>query len=260
MLLALWEHGTAGIAEERDGLRAFFDDEVTADSVCAVAGLYGATEPRAEPACEPSFERENWDPILIRKRFYVAPPWVTTAVPAGRLRLEIDAATAFGTGRHETTQLCLEALDLYLTAGSTVIDVGCGSGILSLAAKLLGARRVFSCDIHADALENAGRHVSTPLFIGSADALETECADLVLANISAAVLDRLAYDLKRITKPKGLVVASGFIREKLPECYSPKWAFERGEWLCWVCRPSGVRVSSREHAREGLSHVAEWWL
>ncbi len=260
LLLALWESATTGIVEEQDGFRAYFPDEIKPADILSSLSSFKGVGIRIESEIAVPFDRSNWDPILIGDRFYVAPPWLTAAPLPGRIKLEIDAATAFGTGRHETTQLCLNAIDRTLRPGFTIADIGCGSGILSLAAKLLGAGKVFSCDIQQDAVATAARHLSTPLFVGSADSLADNVADLVFANISAAVLDCLAFDLKRITQPDGLVIASGFIHEKTPRSFHPETTLEAGDWLCWICRRDDITPHSENYPGEGLSHKAEWWL
>jgi ribosomal protein L11 methyltransferase len=219
---------------------------------------YPKAEFRRESTGPTVFARENWDPIFIGERFMIAPPWVDTPVPAGRFRLTIDAATAFGTGRHETTQLCLEALERNLKTSTAVVDIGCGSGILCAAAQLLGARTIFGCDIHEDAIEAAGQHTRVPLFLGSADAVCTAASDLVLANISARVLDHIAADLKRILKPAGLVILSGFLRENPPKLFEPSQETQQGEWLCWVCRRDDIHPSA--DASDPNIHSPDWWL
>jgi len=115
---------------------------------------------------------------------------------------------AFGTGVHETTQLCIEALEDYLTPGMSVLDVGTGSGILAEAARLLGARSVYACDIDPLAVQIAGNG-----FVGSVDAVASACADLVVANISPQAIVDLAPDMLRVLRrPGGLLLASGFER------------------------------------------------
>jgi ribosomal protein L11 methyltransferase len=175
------------------------------------------------------------------------------------VRLEIEDTTAFGTGRHESTQLCLEALENCLVSGNVVVDVGCGSGILSSAARFLGARQVVSCDIHDDAIAATRKHIDSGVFGGSVDALADGSADLVLANISASVLDSLACDLKRITKPGGTLIISGFIRENPPPFFVPAESRERGEWLCWICRPETITAAAIPQDRV-LLHRRDWWV
>jgi ribosomal protein L11 methyltransferase len=235
LIAELWERGTLGIIEEDAGLRAFFEDD------CHLAGLHG------EVVLETGIPhiRDNWDPILIGERFFVAPSWVETPTPPGRFRLTIDANNVFGTGRHESTQLMIEALELHLRKGDTVIDVGCGSGILSLASQALGATQVFSCDIEPDA---------HPMFIGSADAIRDATADLTLVNISARVIDTLVFELNRITRPDGLLLLAGFIEANPPKGFQPESVMQKGEWLCWICRP---QTAHRQH--RSLIHSRQWW-
>ena len=254
----LWDKGTAGIIEQDDGLRAFFDDSVTQREVVDLAGPV-EVEVRDEPLDGPPPRYDDWDPLLVGERFYITTPWIKLPTPVSRLRLEIDAADAFGTGRHETTQLCLEALEKYAAAHVVAVDIGCGSGILSAAAKLLGVNSVFSCDIHYDAIVRTKRQTAVPVFLGSTDAVQDRTADLVLANISARVLDRLAGELRRITKPDGRLIVSGFVRERTPEHYQPEIELERDSWLCWICRQQGIKADERQ-TDEALEHAMDWWL
>jgi ribosomal protein L11 methyltransferase len=254
----LWEMGTAGIVEEANGLRAFFEDDVERQSVCTkLASTHAATRDEV-PFDSSKIAPFDCDPILIGQRFYVAPSWTTEAAPPGRIRLTIDSTSAFGSGRHESTQLCMEALEKHLTAGSRVADIGCGSGILSAAATALGAASVISCDIHQSSVSTAQTLLPTPLFVGSADGIRSQSADLILANLSVTVLDVVARDLQRITKPNGLIVVSGFIHENRPKKFDPWEISEKGDWECWICRPGDI------HAEEDLGepgvHSQQWWL
>src|SRR5205085_2769695 len=115
--------------------------------------------------------RDSWPPLPVGKRFYLVPPWHTTPAPAGRIRLEINPGMACGTGWHPCTQLSLEALEEYVHPGASVLDVGTGSGILSIAAGLLGATHVFGCDIDFDAVSIAKERIAWPAFVGSANAV-----------------------------------------------------------------------------------------
>lgn len=260
LVTELWERGTCGIADEADGLRAFFDRGEEHNAIAEISGVTRGEWRREPEALRTDFERDGWDPLLIGAKFYVAPPWVETPGPAGRMRLIMDAASAFGTGRHETTQLCIEAMEWTLHPGEVVLDVGCGSGILSAASRLLGAETVFGCDIHEDAVSTARGHVSTPVFLGSADAVATATADLVLANISAAVLDQLAANLKRVAKPGGRLILSGFLRDRVPRHYRPREVLEKEGWLCWICAPEDIQGTRETEENEELEHKAEWWL
>jgi ribosomal protein L11 methyltransferase len=141
---------------------------------------------------------------------------------------------AFGTGVHETTQLCLEALEEYLTPGMRVLDVGTGSGILAEAARLLGAGFVYACDTDPVAVQIAGSG-----FVGSVDAIASASADLVVANISPEAIVSLTPDLLRVLRrPGGVILASGFerhevelVKAKLPPARELR---EKGNWALIV--------------------------
>jgi ribosomal protein L11 methyltransferase len=144
-------------------------------------------------------------PIEVGERFFLVPEWRDDPAPEGRFRIAVNPGMAFGTGAHETTRLCLEALERHLRPGMDVLDVGTGSGILARAASLLGARRVWACDVDPVAVEIAGMG-----FVGSADAVKKGTADLVVANISPEAIVALAPDLLRVRRAGGVVLASGF--------------------------------------------------
>lgn len=252
LITELWEHGTLGILEEGQNMRAFFEDDA------AIQFFSGRTiEVRAEVPPDPSdFARQDWDPIFVGKRFWIAPSWVDQVTPPGRTRLAIDSPNAFGTGRHESTQLALEALEEHVTAADVVLDIGSGSGILSQAALLLGASKVFGCDIHDDAIASSQAQLRSCLFQGSADAVRSQTGDVVIANISAKVIDALSWELNRVTKPEGLLVLTGFIRDNPPKGFSPERVTERGDWLCWLCRPQTLGAEKRPVPH---SHSLQWW-
>jgi ribosomal protein L11 methyltransferase len=119
----------------------------------------------------------------------------------------VNPGMAFGTGAHESTQLCLEALEREVRDGMEILDVGCGSGILSTAATLLGARLAISCDIDPVAVELARQEVS---FIGSADAVRSHSVDLIVANISPEAIIALAPEIARCLRTGGVAIVSGF--------------------------------------------------
>jgi ribosomal protein L11 methyltransferase len=148
----------------------------------------------------------------------------------------IDCRRAFGTGRHESTQLCIEALEQYLSVGDSVADIGCGSGILSLVAKKLGAGPIVSCDLDPVAVQETSEVAGTPAFAGSVNAIRSGWADIVVANISAAAVDALADDLVRIARPHATLILAGFLTENSPKRFSPEHIICKYDWSCWICR------------------------
>jgi ribosomal protein L11 methyltransferase len=214
MLIAeLWADGSAGIVELEGGrLRAFFEDD--ADRL-ALAGRFHAASWRLEEQRDwVAMSRANWEPLLVGERFFLVPEWRSDAAPHGRFRIAVNPGMAFGTGMHETTQLCLEALEAYARPEAPMLDVGTGSGILAHAAALLGAAPVWACDIDPQAVEIARGNAGTSLFIGSVDAVRAGAAGLIAANISPEAIARLAPELLRCLRPGGLALVSGFERHE----------------------------------------------
>jgi ribosomal protein L11 methyltransferase len=213
----LWEAGSTGIVEleDRDDvakMRAFFDDDARQPALTAQFG--GAAQP-ADTRDWVAFAREYLKPMRIGERIFVIPEWCDEATPEGRFRIVINAGLAFGTGAHETTRLCLEALERHVRPHSTVLDIGTGSGILCEAALKLGAERAIASDTDAEvvavAKENFERaRVGVAVFTGSADSVSSGVADVLVANISPAWIIELAADWVRILKPGGVAILSGF--------------------------------------------------
>jgi len=193
LTLRLWEAGTLGITEGDGFIDAFFEDP-------NVASQFG--DPQAvEEQDWVARTQEAFPPLLVGEKFFLAPPWRTEPTPPGRLRLVINPGAQCGTGYHRCTQLCLEAMERIIRPGDSVLDVGSGSGILSIAAKLLGAGRVIACDIDPDALR------PVPFFVGSVDAVRSNTFDLVVANINEDVVGSMRADFERVA-PKRIL--SGF--------------------------------------------------
>ena len=204
LIAELWEQGCAGIVELPAGaMRAFFEDG--ADRRALLVMFPGARERDEEQKDWVQAARDLLQPMEVGQRFFLAPEWRDDPTPAGRLRIPVNPGMAFGTGVHETTRLCLEAMERWLRPGMTVLDVGTGQGILARAARLLGASRVIACDIDPVAVQIAGEG-----FIGSVDAVKTAAADLVVANINADAIMLLARDLHRTRRGGGVLLVSGF--------------------------------------------------
>jgi len=203
-LADLYEAGIAGAIEHDGWLEAFFESR-------EAAARFGDPVPCASTDWVQQ-TYDAWPPLLVGERFFVVAPWRTDPTPRGRFRLEINPGMQCGTGQHPCTRLCLQAMEQVIRPGDSVLDVGTGSGILSLAAKLLGAGRVVACDIDPEAAK------TVPFFIGSADAVRSGSFDVVVANISESVIEDLRPELSRVARRQ---ILSGF-------------EDDRGEWTCVV--------------------------
>jgi ribosomal protein L11 methyltransferase len=236
LIAELHECGTIGITEEDSGLRAFFDSDQDAGELARRFAEFSAELREEKPGDWEQITRDAWPPMCVGDRFYLVAPWdAAIDAPPGRLRLEIYPGMACGTGRHPATQLCLQAIERYVQPGARVLDVGSGSGILSDAARLMGAACVIGCDIDPDAVRISRERVRVPMFVGSADAARAQWADLVIANIDAATLEAIAGELARVRKPESTLILSGFPEWDLPEGFAPKEILSQGEWRCLVC-------------------------
>ncbi len=162
--------------------------------------------------------KKNWQPVE-HGRFVIAPPWSEVSDVPGRLVIRIEPGMAFGTGTHETTRLCLKAIEKYF-AGGTFLDVGTGTGILAIAAaKLSPDARIEACDTDPEAVriarENAQlNHVDEQIAfrVGSVNETSTASADLVCANLTADVIAPLLPQLTGATC--GRLVLSGILAEQ----------------------------------------------
>jgi ribosomal protein L11 methyltransferase len=170
--------------------------------------------------------KEHFSPFLLTPRIRVVPPWVNDSpLEAGEIRLELEPGRAFGTGLHATTALVAELLDerSQALAGEEILDVGTGSGILALAALLLGASRATAIDTDEDVipvvLENAERNGLSDrirAFAGGVEAIDRPF-HWVLANIEARVLRPLAPALVRVLEPGGVLILSGLLESEHDE-------------------------------------------
>jgi ribosomal protein L11 methyltransferase len=183
-------------------------------------------------------------PLRFGKRLWVCP--TSAPLPAGSengVLLRLDPGLGFGTGTHESTALCLEWLESQRLAGTNAIDYGCGSGILGIAALLLGAERVRACDVDLRALdatrENAQRnHVTSRLWVGPPDQMSGDPAHVIVANILSSTLCELAAKFERHQRPHGDLVLSGIlshqaaaVEEAFSLWYSTAIWKRRGDWV-----------------------------
>jgi ribosomal protein L11 methyltransferase len=213
------------------------------DDACGALGLNKPTFV-VEPVPETDWVRQTqsqFDPIPISSRLWIVPTW-HQAPDSNAINLQLDPGLAFGTGSHPTTRLCLRWLDANLKGGESVLDYGCGSGILAIAALKLGAGNAVGVDIDPQAVQasrfNAEQNgVTADFFLP--DQAPSSAYDLVLANILSNPLRALAPLLAGATRPGGRLVLSGILAEQAQEIAAiyGQWfdmapAIEDDGWVC----------------------------
>ncbi len=238
-------------------VKALFDADTARSDI--VDGLHREIAPPLPELTFEVIEDRAWErewlkdfrPMRFGQRLWVCPggQLPDEAADESRITLTLDPGLAFGTGTHPTTALCLEWLDAADLAGKRLIDYGCGSGILAIAALKLGAREALAVDIDEQALtatrDNAARNaVGSALRIGGIDDVAGFRADIVLANILAEPLQHLAPTFAQLLEPGGRIVLSGILVSQAPavaQHYAPWFdiapAALRDEWA----RLDGVR-------------------
>jgi len=169
--------------------------------------------------------RKNYRPLLAGNSFIILPPWEENPNPE-RTPILIDPGIAFGTGQHETTQLCISQLEKHIKKGMHLLDLGSGSAILSMAAKHLGADYVAAVEIEEDAVRSAAENLrlnnisdGIELYTGSLETVAGKQWDLVVANILAVILIQLITqdNLLEVVKPDGRIIFSGIIDQQLED-------------------------------------------
>lgn len=232
----LWDESVVVVLLEEDS-----DAELM---VTAAANVVGIAPPRHSVS---RVEEQDWvrltqsqfDPIQVSERLWITPTW--HAATPNAINIALDPGLAFGTGSHPTTWLCLQWLDAEVKAGESVLDYGCGSGILAIAAKLLGAGEVHGVDIDAQAMtasaQNAEQnHVAAQFFLP--DAAPERSYDLVVANILTNPLKMLMPLLASRCRSGGRLVLSGILAEQAEDIigiYAPMFSLvvsaEREGWV-----------------------------
>ena len=162
--------------------------------------------------------KEKWDVTHVTDKIAVVPDWIDYVPKKGEVIIKLEPGCAFGTGTHQTTQLCMKALEKYMKPNDKVADIGMGSGILSVLAKKLGASYVYGCDtddtVIEVAKENAKKNGVDAIFeLGTADKVN-EKFDFVCANILHFVLAEIMGDLKNLMKKGAIMSLSGILDEK----------------------------------------------
>lgn len=234
-----WEHSRVVALLEADA-----DIDALLAEAAAAIGLPTVAEYSVEEVAEQNWvqlTQSQFDPIRVSERLWIVPSWHESPDPAA-VNLILDPGMAFGTGSHPTTRLCLEWLERNVTAECTVLDYGCGSGILAIAAARLGAGRVAGVDIDPQAVDaaraNAERNGVTALFADSAQPVAGEY-DLVVANILSNPLRVLAPAICAHVRSGGRLALSGILREQAEEIIGiyAQWlpmqvADTREDWVC----------------------------
>ena len=227
-----------------------FDAEHPMDKVLKqlnqVSFFKGQPDYKLEQLEDKDWEREwmdNFHPIKFGERLWVCPSWREIPDPAA-VNVMLDPGLAFGTGTHPTTALCMQWLDATIQPEQTVVDFGCGSGILGIAALKLGAKRVIGVDIDPQAIEastaNAKRNNvegQIELYLPKEQPKDFQ-ADVVVANILAGPLAELKAIISAYVKPGGLLALSGILQsqaQSVIEAYSDEFSFdpiaEQDEWV-----------------------------
>ncbi len=258
----LWELGTSGIEERSLGskrvrIRAFFprDAEIStvSNTFLISCGKLGASLSRFSAKVQKDMDwlkkwRAEVKPFQVGHRFYIIPSLeLDHPVPEARIPIWIEPGMAFGTGTHETTQLCLQSLEQSSLHDKTLLDVGAGSGILAIAAAKLGAKKVVACDIDSEAVAVSrsntvinGCDREIELVVGDITRIGRNRFDFVVANLTKDLIVELLPQFISRLKPGGTLILSGILIEQvgllrktiqqLP--FSILRRDKKGEWAC----------------------------
>lgn len=194
--------------------------------------------------------KQYYKPSKVGEKIVVKPIWEEYTPKDGELVVDLDPGMAFGTGTHETTRMCIQALERCVKEDSTVFDVGCGSGILAIAAAKLGSKLAVGVDLDPVAVESSIENVkynnldNIEILYGNLVEVIDGKADIVVANILAEIICILADDVKRVIKEGGIFITSGIIHDRVDMVCEKLEAtgFEvveknkDGEWNCIVAK------------------------
>lgn len=167
--------------------------------------------------------KKYYKPTKIGKNILIKPTWEETEVDEDTVLIELDPGMAFGTGTHETTIMCAEALEKHVKPGDLVYDIGCGSGILSIVAAKLGAKKVLGVDLDPVCVRVSNENVKMnnvedTVEVKMGDLLEVieGKANIIVSNIIAEIIGDMTPDIKNYLKDDGVFIASGIIIDKIP--------------------------------------------
>ena len=269
-----WDYVDEALLREKTGVSRvtfYLERNEAALDVIARVRMAMSDLKKARPECGPLLLtidnvadadwENNWKrfykPMEIGERLLVVPQW-EEARDDGRVKLVLNPGLTFGTGSHATTRLCLQALDKYIRGGEKILDLGCGSGILSIAALVLGAGEAFACDIDEKcvdvayenaALNGVGKDRYTVRWgdVLTDKALQAEFGggyDMVVANIVADVIMGLSDKVRPFLKEGGLFLCSGIIDDRAEEVFTKLRAdgwtvieqHDSEGWYSFLCR------------------------
>ena len=269
-----WDYVDEALLQEKTGVSRvtfYLERNEAALDVIARVRMAMSDLKKARPECGPLLLtidnvadadwENNWKrfykPMEIGERLLVVPQW-EEARDDGRVKLVLNPGLTFGTGSHATTRLCLQALDKYIRGGEKILDLGCGSGILSIAALVLGAKEAFACDIDEKcvdvayenaALNGVGKDRYTVRWgdLLTDKALQAESGggyDMVVANIVADVIMGLSDKVRPFLKEGGLFLCSGIIDDRAEEVFTKLRAdgwtvieqHDSEGWYSFLCR------------------------
>lgn len=197
--------------------------------------------------------KKYYKPTKIGDRIVIKPEWEEYCPSEGDLVIHMDPGMAFGTGNHETTSMCIENLEKYVSEKSTVFDIGCGSGILGIVASKLGAKKVVGIDIDEMAVKVANENIQknnvqdimTAIAGNMTDKIEEGAkADIVVANIIADIIMKMSGDVRKLLKDDGIFISSGIILAKVDEVlenlkdngFEVVDVIKKGEWSCVIAK------------------------
>lgn len=198
--------------------------------------------------------KKYYHPLRVGRHVLIVPSWMEEPSKEGDVRIDLDPGMAFGTGSHETTSMCIEFLEDAVHPGDTVLDIGCGSGILGITAAKLGAGRVICSDLDLNAVKTAGEniihnHVEDRVKVYPGDLTEIEAfrgvrADVVVSNIIADVIIHLSSTIGLYLKSGGTFICSGIINERRDDVvkalesngFTVKTIREKGSWTAICCQ------------------------